>query len=164
MAREPLQAAKHEMIEAGGRTAESFGLNRLLGQIYMLLYMSHESKCLDQLVEALGVSKASVSIASRQLESLGGVRKIWVKGDRRDFYEAETDFRRLVQNGLMRELQKKLQSAEVQIDLCRDLLEDAAPSHPEESTFLMERLEEAARYRNRIDGLLQNPLVQRLSR
>lgn len=164
MAMEPLQAAKYQMIEAGGRTAESFGLNRLLGQIFMLLYMSDEAKCLDQLVEALGVSKASISIACRQLEALGGVKKIWVRGDRRDFYEAETDLRRLVQNGLLNELQKKLQSAEVQIDLCRDLLEEAAEKNPEESGFLLERLEEAATYRRRIDGLLSNPIVQRLIR
>jgi DNA-binding transcriptional regulator GbsR (MarR family) len=150
------------MVEAGGRTAQSFGLNRLLGQIYMCLYMSHEARCLDDLAETLGVSKASVSIACRQLLALGGIKRVWHKGDRRDFYEAETDFRSLVQNGLLRELQKKLQSAEVQIDLCRGLFEKAAADHPDESDFLLQRLDHAARYRSRIAGLIDNPLLKRL--
>ncbi len=68
-----LHPAKREMIEAGGRTAQSFGLNRLLGQIYVLLYLTPHPLTLDDIAQALGVSKASVSIACRQLESWAAV-------------------------------------------------------------------------------------------
>jgi len=162
MPKDPLQAAKWEMVEAGGRTAQSFGLNRLLGQIYMWLYMSHEPACLDELAESLGVSKASVSIACRQLLSLGGLKRVWRKGDRRDFYEAETDLRGLLQNGLMREVRKKLESAKVQLDLCETMIAQAEGGQTQESSFLRARLGEAARYRKRIESLVNNPLVLRL--
>ncbi|MFH1026858.1 MAG: MarR family transcriptional regulator, partial [Pseudomonadota bacterium] len=89
------------MIEAGGRTAQSFGLNRLFGQIYILLYLSDEACSLDLLAEQLGVSKASVSIACRQLETWGAVHRSWVKGDRRDYYVAETNFNNILRNGLL---------------------------------------------------------------
>ena len=42
-----LSQAKWEMIEASGRTAQSFGLNRLLGQIYMSLYLAGSPQSLD---------------------------------------------------------------------------------------------------------------------
>ncbi|MFT5123844.1 MAG: DNA-binding transcriptional regulator GbsR (MarR family) [Kiritimatiellia bacterium] len=158
-----LQEAKWEMIEAGGRTAQSFGLNRLLGQIYMFLYLRRDSASLDDILEALGVSKASASIACRQLQALGALRRVWKKGDRKDYYEAETDLRSLLNNGILREVNKKLDSAQVQIDRCREILKSEGETAPsEELTHFTEQLNEAERYKKRISGLLNNPLVQKL--
>lgn len=156
-----MHTAKWEMIQAGGRTSQAFGLSRLFGQIFVHLYLSAEPQSLDEVAEALGVSKASVSIAARQLEAWGAVHRIWRKGDRRDFYEAETDFRRLISNGLLPSLGKKLESARTQIQRSLSLLEEAG-GNGSERAFLKKRLEEAEDRRARIDKLLNNPLVRSL--
>ena len=156
-----MHAAKWEMVEAGGRTAQTFGLNRLFGQMYTLLYLSEVAQSLDELAEQLGVSKASVSIAARQLESWGAVRRVWKKGDRRDFYEAETDFRRLITGGLMESLNKKLHSAQSQISRSLSLIENNGAGG-DEAKFLRGRLREAEERRARLEKLLNNPLVKRL--
>lgn len=155
------QSSRWEMIEAGGRTAQSFGLNRLLGQIYTLLYLSDEPQSLDQMCQQLGVSKASVSIACRQLESWGALKRVWRRGDRKDYYGAETDFSRLLNNGLMAAINKKLDSAQVQIQRSLDLLSQG-DGDPSKAAFLRQRLEEAEQYRSRIAALLNNPLVRRV--
>lgn len=157
----PLLAAQWEMIEAGGRTAQSFGLNRLFGQIYMLLYLSKEPLTLDSMAEQLGVSKASVSIACRQLESWGAARTIWKKGDRKDYYVAETDISRLINGGLLASITKKLDSARVQIERSLSLLEQDGDD-AEGKKFLMERLREAEAKRAKIAGLINNPIVRKL--
>lgn len=160
-----LQQASRELIEAGGRTAQSFGLNRLLGQIYMFLYIRREASSLDDLVEGMGVSKASISIACRQLLALGAIKRVWRKGDRKDYYEAETDLRSLLNNGILRELDKKLDSARTQIERCREILTDgegADPENPQDLTFFSERLDEADRYQKKISGLLNNPILKKL--
>ena len=149
------------MIEAGGRTAQSFGLSRLLGQIYTLLYLNKGALSLDAIAESLGVSKASVSIACRQLESWGAVKRSWVKGDRRDYYVAETDFRRILGNGLLGSVLKKLDSAKVQIERSLGLLESRA-GDSEDAEFLRDRLKEAEEFRNKISRLLDNPIVRTL--
>ncbi|OQA05846.1 MAG: HTH-type transcriptional repressor OpcR [bacterium ADurb.Bin374] len=156
-----LHPAKREMIEAGGRTAQSFGLSRLLGQIYTLLYLNKGALSLDAIAESLGVSKASVSIACRQLESWGAVKRSWVKGDRRDYYVAETDFRRILGNGLLGSVLKKLDSAKVQIERSLGLLESRA-GDSEDAEFLRDRLKEAEEFRNKISRLLDNPIVRTL--
>lgn len=153
-------SAVWEMIEAGGRTAQSFGLNRLLGQIYTLLYLSPGPRSLDDLVHDLGVSKASVSIACRQLESWGAVRLTWVKGDRRDYYEAETDFGALINGGLLASLNKKLESARIQIE--RSLQLAAQDRNGRDGDFLKERLQQAEQRRKRLHNLLNNPLLKRM--
>ncbi len=156
-----MHAAKFEMVEAGGRTSQSFGLSRLFGQIYTYLYFSAEPQSLDELAEGLGVSKASVSIAARQLESWGAVRCVWRKGDRRDYYEAETDVRHLIHGGLLTSLNKKLNSARIQIQRSLKMLEETV-SDGNERTFLKERLEEAEERRARLEKLLNNPFVRQL--
>jgi DNA-binding transcriptional regulator GbsR (MarR family) len=148
------------MIEAGGRTAQSFGLNRLVGQIYMLLYLSKEPQTLDQLAAELGVSKASVSIACRQLESWGAARTNWKKGDRKDYYVAETDFSNIIGGGLMSSVSKKLESARIQIERSIALLkQDGADTEGKE--FLIERLKDAEAKRAKLAGLINNPLIRK---
>jgi DNA-binding transcriptional regulator GbsR (MarR family) len=46
---------------------------------------------LDEIVVRLGVSKGSISLNIRELERWGAVRKIWVPGTRKDYYEDCTD-------------------------------------------------------------------------
>lgn len=154
-----MNTAVWEMVEAGGRTALSFGVPRLFGQLYMLLYLSAKPLSLDELTEQLGVSKASVSIAGRKLESWSAVKKVWVRGDRRDYYEAETDFRTILNNGLVASFSKKLDSARIQIDRSLQMLEQSADDD-ERKSFLRERLNLAERRRKRIASVLDNPLLR----
>lgn len=156
-----LGEARMQMIEAGGRTAETFGVNGLLGRIYMMLYLHPDPACLDEIARDLGVSKASASIACRQLQSWGAVKPVWRKGDRRDFYEAETNLKTLLRNGLMDGIAKKLDSAQVQIDQCRTLLESQPDASPR-AAFVLERLGEAEKLRKKVHSLLNNPLLRKL--
>ena len=153
-------SATWEMVEAGGRTAESFGFNRLLGQIYTLLYLSPEALCLDELAERLRVSKASCSIACRQLAGWGAVRGLRRAGDRRDFYEAETDLGTLLAGGVLPSLNKKLESAKVQIERSMRLLNGGDGEGP--SAFVRRRLREAEQRRAKLARLISHPLLRRL--
>lgn len=157
----PLDSATYEMIEAGGRTAQSFGINRLLGQLYMFLFMCPDPASLDVIAESLGVSKASVSIACRQLESWGVLRKVWMKGDRKDYYEAITDISQIINNGLLAAINKKLASAQNQIQRSMGLLMESGDDF-DKVNFLKQRLEQAEKYRSRFESLLNNPLVRKL--
>lgn len=157
----PVESATYEMIEAGGRTAQTFGINRLFGQLYMFLFMSPEPASLDVIAESLGVSKASVSIACRQLESWGVLHKVWMKGDRKDYYEAITDIGQIVNNGLLASVNKKLASAQHQIQRSMSMLEESAEDF-DKMTFLKQRLTQAEKYRSRIESLLNNPLIRKL--
>ncbi len=157
----PLDSATYEMIEAGGRTAQSFGINRLLGQLYMFLFMCPDPASLDGIAESLGVSKASVSIACRQLESWGVLRKVWMKGDRKDYYEAITDISQIINNGLLAAINKKLASAQNQIQRSMGLLMESGDDF-DKVNFLKQRLEQAEKYRSRFESLLNNPLVRKL--
>ncbi len=87
-----------DFVEIVGNLCESLSIARILGQIYALLYMSEEPVSMDEVVERLDVSKGNVSVNINILESWGAVRKVWVKGSRKNYYTADPDIWRIVNN------------------------------------------------------------------
>lgn len=100
-AHDPNLALVHDsMLDGLGQLAEYFGFSKVMGQLYGALLMSPRPLCLDDMMDRLDISKASVSMNMRTLEHMGMVRQVWVRGrgDRRKFYEAETDFWQIISN------------------------------------------------------------------
>lgn len=73
-----------------------FGLNNIMAQLYAILYLSAKPLSLDDMVERLKISKGSASVNIRALERYGVVRSVWVKGSRKDYYEAESDISKVI--------------------------------------------------------------------
>ncbi len=118
-----LGAVNESMLEGLGRLAEYFGYNKIMGQLYGALLLSPEVLSLDDLGARLEISKASVSMNMRTLEHMGVVREVWVRGDRRKYYEAETDFWKIAVNVLsgreLRDLEQALQTLQKNMDQLR---------------------------------------------
>ncbi len=74
------------LVEVAGRTTQDLGMGRIIGQVLGDIYMTAGDSSLDDIGRNLGLSKAAVSIAARQLESLGLLQRIWKKSDRRNYY------------------------------------------------------------------------------
>ncbi|HEU4641126.1 MAG TPA: MarR family transcriptional regulator [Gemmatimonadaceae bacterium] len=87
-----MDATTEWFIEQVGMSAEADGLPRIAGRLFGLLLLSPGPRSLDDIAEALGVSKASVSIDARLLLKHGWLRRVTLPGDRRDYYEMSPDF------------------------------------------------------------------------
>jgi DNA-binding transcriptional regulator GbsR (MarR family) len=153
-------------IEAGGNTTHAFGLGRLIGRMFALLYLSPQSLSLEEIADKLDISKAGASTTVRQLEEWQAVRCTPVPGDRRDFYEAETRFGIILKKGLLPGLRKKLKSAGAQIE--RTL--QARPTEDFhnltegytaiESQEIRKRLRAARGLHQKLDGILSSSLLE----
>src|SRR5437879_4731107 len=166
-ARSPqLDAARGKFIEAGGNATQSFGFGRIPGQLFALLYLSAKPLCLDDIARELGVSKASVSTTVRQLEQWAAVRRVWVKGDRKDYYEAETDFGTMLRHGLLMTFRKKLETAGAQIghveDSLKRAMEKVDDGQRQEMQIVADRLQRAKVFHDKINGMLTNPVIDHL--
>lgn len=74
-----------------GEMGSRWGINRTIGQIYALLYVSPEPLCADEIVDALGISRSNVSMSLRELQAWNLVVLKHLPGDRRDFFTAPAD-------------------------------------------------------------------------
>jgi HTH-type transcriptional regulator, glycine betaine synthesis regulator len=115
--------ARDNFIESVGRTTQGFGLGRIIGQLYALLFFSPDPMSLDDMADELKVSKGSISTNVRELEKWGAVKQVWVKGSRKDFYEAEVDFMRILKGGILPFFRRKFNSSLITIAESKELLE-----------------------------------------
>ncbi|MCG2712869.1 MAG: ArsR family transcriptional regulator [Candidatus Omnitrophica bacterium] len=131
-----------ELVDGGSNFAASLGINRVAGQLYVLLFFSEKPLSLDEIMEKLGISKGYVSTNIRALERWQAVRKVWVKGTRKDFYEANTDTISIVVNQLEYGLRQRFDELEKVIKRAKDKLKNAEGTTPEENESQKNTLDE----------------------
>ena len=103
--------------------SQEFGLGRIVGQVLISLYLTDGEASLDQLEQELGLSKAAVSTAARQLETLGFVVRVWKQGDRKSYYRTVDTIGAALSQGLLAMVRRRVQSAGMELDAALDTLE-----------------------------------------
>jgi len=68
-----------------------WGVNRSVSQIHALLYLSERSLAAEEIAETLGLARSNVSNSIKELSSWNLIRRVPVRGDRREHFEAEAD-------------------------------------------------------------------------
>ena len=107
-----LPPLNREFVAHFGEMGSRWGINRTVGQIYALLYISNEPLCADQIAETLEFSRSNVSMGLKELQAWRLVRLRHFAGDRREFFEAPADvweiFRVLAEERRRREIEPTL--------------------------------------------------------
>jgi DNA-binding transcriptional regulator GbsR (MarR family) len=150
-------------IEDIGNMTQSLGVGRMVGQIYALLYFSREARTLADMQNELGISKGGASMGVRQLEQWGAVKKIWVKGDRRDFYQANDWFGQIIKNAVIDTVGKKLAACTNLLDSADAELSALDATHTD-IDFIRHRVEHMRKFQSRTQSLLSSPLIQAMMR
>jgi len=83
------QKIKQEFIQDYGEAYHSFGLPVLMGRIVGLLLFVDSPISLTNIASELGMSKGPVSQIMRRLKEHNLINRIWVPGDRKDYYQAD---------------------------------------------------------------------------
>jgi DNA-binding transcriptional regulator GbsR (MarR family) len=109
MNKKDTEKIKDDFIEMAGQMCVSIGFNRAVGQIYALLFFTEGPLSLKSISISLGMSKGNASINVRNLERWGAIKKIWKKGSREDYYEAELDIIKVVKNIFVTGVNKRVE-------------------------------------------------------
>lgn len=72
-----------------------FNLSPLDARLFAHLYLVDQPLTLDEMCEALGKSKTSMSKSARNLSEANFISPVWKKGVRKDLYEANTNLFKL---------------------------------------------------------------------
>lgn len=89
----PSEAAVSDVV---GRLIEFWGFKRNMGRIWSVLFLSPEPLSAEDLRQALKLSSGAVSMTLSELARWGVVRKVWVQGERKDFYAAEVQLWKMI--------------------------------------------------------------------
>lgn len=92
-----------------GEMGSRWGINRTVGQIYALIFVSPKALNADEIAEALEFSRSNVSMGLKELQSWRLVRLKHLPGDRREYFDAPSDaweiFRTLAEERRRREIE-----------------------------------------------------------
>jgi DNA-binding transcriptional regulator GbsR (MarR family) len=108
--RTTLSEIEIESIDLFVRLAHLVGIPKSVGEIYGFLFSSTVPVSFDEIVTKLNISKGSASIGLRHLRSIGAARSTYVSGERRDYFLAEVELRKLVTGFLTEQVRPHLVS------------------------------------------------------
>jgi DNA-binding transcriptional regulator GbsR (MarR family) len=95
-----------------GEMGSRWGINRTVGQIYALLFVSPRPLNADEIAEALAFSRSNVSMGLKELQSWRLTQPHHLPGDRREYFAAPKDvwviFRTLAEERKKREVEPTL--------------------------------------------------------
>jgi DNA-binding transcriptional regulator GbsR (MarR family) len=107
-----LSPTEQKYILHWGEMGSRWGVNRTVGQIHALLFLSNKPLNAEDIVEALNVARSNVSNSLKELQSWGLVKVAHVMGDRRDHFVALQDvweiFRVIMEERKRREIDPTL--------------------------------------------------------
>ena len=97
-----------------GRIAEFWGFTRTMGRAFGILYLSDSPLSQVEIQKRLGISAGSASMTVAALQRWGVINRVWVRGQRREHYQAETDFWKMI-SGVLNERERREIGAAVEV-------------------------------------------------
>jgi DNA-binding transcriptional regulator GbsR (MarR family) len=83
-------AIEHFVLHWGDMGGQ-WGVNRSVSQIHAVLYLAEGPMTADDIAATLDMARSNVSNSLKELLAWNLIRRVPIKGDRRDHFEAETD-------------------------------------------------------------------------
>jgi DNA-binding transcriptional regulator GbsR (MarR family) len=116
-----LKAARDRFVALWGQMASNWGIPRSMAEVHALLLIAGAPMNTDELMEALHISRGSASMTLRALQEWGIVSRVHLRGDRKEYFQAEQDvwklFRTILRERKKREIDPLLEA----LRQCRDL-------------------------------------------
>ena len=156
---------RRRFVEAAGQMTQTLGAGRVMGQVFAHIYFSRQPQSLDDLTRALGISKGSASMTVRQLEQWTALRQVWIKGERKDYYEASEHFGSVIRRALLDVIGRKMESGDFILTEAEQELNGpgAKPgADADEWSFLRERVAKIRAFRGRAQRLWDSSILKML--
>jgi len=136
-----LPPAVERFVLHWGDMGSEWGVNRSVSQIYALLYLSERPLTAEDIAEPLGLARSNVSTSIKELLAWNLIRRVPVKGDRRDHFEAETDLWEIVTRIAAGRKERELDPAVTALQACVQQAESDRNIHPVARKRLKEMLD-----------------------
>jgi len=86
-----LRTVQDLFISRWGEMGQVWGINWTMAEIHALLYIAAQPLCTDEVMERLNISRGNASMSLRALCDWGIVRRIHMRGQRREYFQSLSD-------------------------------------------------------------------------
>jgi DNA-binding transcriptional regulator GbsR (MarR family) len=144
---------KQSFVEGMSGVSQFWGFPKGVGAIFGVLYLSPNALSLDELVEQTGLTKGAISTNVRALARLGLIHPVNRISDRKDYYEAETDFYKAIRAILKERQNNEFDRSVASVRETLEKLESGKGEADSERAFLTERVRALKNFFDALDSL-----------
>lgn len=142
-----LTEARNLLVRRWGEMGGYWGINRTMAEIHALLFVSRKPLCTDDIMEQLQISRGNTSMNLRALVDWGLIRKSHKLGDRKEYFEADTEVWRMFETIMRERRRREVEPIIATLDRCGEV--------PEHSGADDEARADVREFRRRIEALKQ---------
>ena len=149
-----LSQLKQDFTEGLSQISRFWGFPKGMGAIFAVLYISPIPLSLDEIVEQTGLTKGAISTEVRTLARMGLVHRSSKLADRKDYYEAESDFYKSIRSILKERQNSEFDSAIRSVqETLKELESGSVLGDEADVQFVYERIKALQEFFNAIDTL-----------
>jgi HTH-type transcriptional regulator, glycine betaine synthesis regulator len=153
-----LDRSKALFIRRWGELSGYWGINRTMAELHALLYISADALCTDDIMEALQISRGNTSMNIRQLVDWGLISRVHRKGDRKEYFTAETDVWEMFQTIVRERRRREVEPIIETIARCRSMvtegMSDLSDDQRREAEVYQQRLGSMDDFLSGVNSLL----------
>lgn len=109
-------------IRRWGEMAAGWGISRTMAEIHALLYLAPRPLCMDDMMERLAISRGNASMNLRQLVNWGLIQRLHQRGDRKEYFQAETDVWQMFETIIRERKRREIEPILDTLERCRTLV------------------------------------------
>lgn len=121
-----LDEAKATLVRRWGEMGGYWGINRTMAEIHALLFISTQPLCTDDVMAQLHISRGNASMNLRSLVDWGLVQRIHQLGDRREYFQADTDVWHMFGTIMRERRRREVEPIIATLQRCRELVDAPA--------------------------------------
>lgn len=126
-AEKALGESRSLFVRRWGEMGIYWGISRTMAEIHALLYITSEPLCTDDLMGQLQISRGNASMNVRSLIDWGLARRVHLRGDRKEYFTAETDVWHLFETIMRERRRRELEPIHQTIRKCIEIVERETP-------------------------------------
>lgn len=160
-----LSESKALLIRRWGEMGGYWGINRTMAEIHALLFVSARPLCTDEVMAQLHISRGNASMNLRALVDWGLVQRVHKLGDRKEYFQADTDVWHMFETILRERRRREVEPVIATIDRCRELVarpDGVSKAEAHETREFRRRLDELHSFLGTMSALFE--LVLRFGR
>jgi len=154
-----LEKINDKFVDGLTKTLPHWGISKVSAQIFAYLQTQNGPVSLNEIVENLYISKGNVSLNIRFLDDLNVIRKVWVKGDRRDYYESVvslSDFvMKLLGKKIKADVSLTLEHIQESITLLQNAITICKGNEADKARYFMQKLQGQRSFYEALHGIIK---------
>ncbi len=121
---EKLKKARDRFVSEVAKNIHLYDISHSVGRLYGTVFFSEDAMTLDEMSDALGMSKTSMSTGIRSLVEANMVERVWEKGIRKDLYKTEDDWYKSFSNVFINRWRNATEQNTIAIQETKEMLQE----------------------------------------